>query len=60
MKLYLATLVLAGLLASAHCELDQGTVRLNRLAERSLLTSNRVITFSNSDFQCPLTYLGST
>lgn len=44
-------MVLALLFVCVLADVDQGTVRLNKLKERSLQTSNRVISFSKSDFE---------
>lgn len=53
MRLGLSTFILAALLvlARAESDQDQGTLRLERLRERSLLSSNRIISFSKTDFE---------
>jgi hypothetical protein len=50
-KLRTATLLLLALSVLAAADLDQGAVRLDRLRERSLQTSNRIISFSRADFE---------
>lgn len=51
MRLIVATLVLFLAVAAIGSELDAGTLRLNRLLERSKQESNRIIPFSKQDFK---------
>ena len=51
MNIKIATFAILILAALASSDLDQGTIRLNRLKERSLQTSNRVISFNKADFE---------
>lgn len=51
MILKITTLVVLLLAATAHTDVDEGTVRLQRLRERSLQSSNRVINFNKADFE---------
>ena len=51
MSLKIATLLLLTLAICCQADGDQGAVRLKRLQERSLLTSNRIISFNKADFE---------
>jgi len=42
-KLFIATLAFLIILSSAYSDEDMGTIRLNRLSERSNKASNRII-----------------
>ena len=54
----IATLALLLFLAASNADHDQGTLRLHRLQTRSLQSRNRIIPFSNADFEYfPLTQL---
>jgi len=48
------------ILASAIDEQDQGAVRLRRLRERSLQSSNRIISFGKADFELVSHYIANT
>ena len=61
MKLKIATLVFLLVVAAVgEDDLDQGTIRLQRLKERSLETRNRIINFNHADFQYDLPHLESS
>lgn len=51
MRLIVATLVFFLAVAAIGSELDAGTLRLNRLLERSKQERNRIIPFSKLDFK---------
>ena len=51
MRLKVATLVLFLAVVALGSELDAGTLRLNRLLERSKQERNRIIPFSKQDFK---------
>jgi hypothetical protein len=51
MRVAIATLVLLLAATALASEVDAGTLRLQRLRERSNKESNRIIPFSKQDFQ---------
>jgi hypothetical protein len=51
MELKFATLIFLLIVAASSSEEDAGTLRLNRLLERSNKESSRIIPFSKQDFQ---------
>jgi len=51
MILKITTLAVLLLAVAASADIDEGTRRLQTLRERSLQSSNRVITFHKQDFE---------
>jgi thioredoxin-like negative regulator of GroEL len=51
MILKITTLVVLLLAVAAQTDIDEGTIRLQRLRERSLQSSNRIMTFNRQDFE---------
>lgn len=51
MSIKIATLLFLTLIICCQADADQGAIRLKRLQERSLLTSNRIISFNKADFE---------
>jgi hypothetical protein len=49
-KSYIATLLFLIVMAGSLTDDDMGTIRLNKLRERSYKESNQIITFSKEDF----------
>ena len=60
MRILIATLALLLVASAIAYEVDAGTLRLQRLQERSNMERNRIIPFSKQDFQYSITNLGSS
>lgn len=59
MRIGFATLVLLLAAVAIASEVDAGTLRLQRLQERSNKESNRIIPFTKQDFQYQYVHSGS-